>query len=87
MSVATSSVFWRFDLVLEDGYMREARERLEGLALARKHGRDGRDGRSAYGVAVEQGFQGTEHEWLQSLRGPEGPRGQDLRHRCRVEPP
>ena len=48
--------------------------------LACKHGRDGRDGRSAYEVAVEQGFQGTEQEWLKSLRGPEGPRGQDLRH-------
>ena len=48
--------------------------------LACKHGRDGRDGRSAYEVAVEQGFKGTEKEWLKSLRGPEGPRGQDLRH-------
>jgi hypothetical protein len=48
--------------------------------LACKHGRDGRDGRSAYEVAVEQGFKGSEKEWLQSLRGPEGPRGQDLRH-------
>ena len=48
--------------------------------LACKHGRDGRDGRSAYEVAVEQGFKGTEQEWLKSLRGPEGPRGQDLRH-------
>jgi hypothetical protein len=48
--------------------------------LACKHGRDGRDGRSAYEIAVEQGFKGTEQEWLKSLRGPEGPRGQDLRH-------
>jgi hypothetical protein len=48
--------------------------------LACKHGRDGRDGRSAYEVAVEQGFKGTEQEWLKSLRGPEGPRGRDLPH-------
>jgi hypothetical protein len=48
--------------------------------LACKHGRDGRDGKSAYEVAVEQRFKGSEKEWLKSLRGPEGPRGQDLRH-------
>ena len=32
-------------------------------------------GKSAYAIAVAHGFQGTEQEWLNSLRGPEGPKG------------
>lgn len=32
-------------------------------------------GRSAYAIAVAHGFQGTEQEWLNSLRGPQGPQG------------
>jgi len=35
----------------------------------------GADGKSAYEVAVENGFVGTEEEWLESLVGPEGPEG------------
>lgn len=34
-------------------------------------------GKSAYQVAVANGFQGTETEWLASLRGPQGPQGAD----------
>lgn len=30
------------------------------------------DGKSAYQIAVEDGFEGTEAEWLASLRGPDG---------------
>lgn len=33
------------------------------------------DGRSAYQVAVDGGFEGTEEEWLASLVGPIGPQG------------
>lgn len=36
----------------------------------------GRPGQSAYALAVEQGFSGTEAEWLASLVGPAGPRGE-----------
>ena len=32
----------------------------------------GDPGKSAYEVAVEQGFVGTEEEWLESLKGPQG---------------
>lgn len=32
-------------------------------------------GQSAYQVAVENGFVGTEQEWLDSLQGPAGPQG------------
>jgi hypothetical protein len=32
---------------------------------------------SAYGIAVKNGFEGTEEEWLESLRGEKGDRGDD----------
>lgn len=32
------------------------------------NGRDGIDGKSAYEIAVQNGFKGTEQEWLESLR-------------------
>ncbi len=35
-------------------------------------GEDGEDGASAYEVAVENGFVGTEQEWLDSLKGEQG---------------
>ncbi len=38
-------------------------------------GMDGADGASAYEVAVEEGFVGTQSDWLQSLEGPVGPQG------------
>jgi len=38
-------------------------------------GPTGADGRSAYQVAVDEGFIGTEEEWLASLVGPTGPQG------------
>lgn len=33
---------------------------------------EGERGKSAYEIAVENGFEGTEQEWLESLRGPKG---------------
>ena len=38
-------------------------------------GEPGPAGKSAYEIAVEEGFIGTEAEWLESLVGPEGPEG------------
>lgn len=35
----------------------------------------GKDGLNAYEVAVSLGFEGTAHEWMQSLVGPPGPKG------------
>ena len=32
----------------------------------------GEDGKSAYEIAVENGFEGTEVEWLESLKGQDG---------------
>ena len=34
-------------------------------------------GYSAYEIAVQEGFVGTEEEWLASLVGPEGKQGKD----------
>jgi hypothetical protein len=36
----------------------------------------GKDGKSAYAVAVENGFEGSETEWLASLKGEKGERGE-----------
>ena len=38
-------------------------------------GINGSDGKSAYIIAVEHGFSGTENEWLQSLKGADGKNG------------
>lgn len=35
-------------------------------------GKNGADGKSAYIIAVEHGFSGTETEWLESLKGADG---------------
>jgi len=40
-------------------------------------GLQGEDGYSAYEVAVNNGFVGTEEEWLESLRGEQGEPGKD----------
>lgn len=39
-------------------------------------GESGADGKSAYEIAVENGFEGTEQEWLASLKGEQGPQGE-----------
>ena len=40
-----------------------------------RNGYDGAAGKSAYEVAVDEGFDGTEADWLESLRGKPGSRG------------
>ena len=37
-----------------------------------RNGTDGNDGKSAYEVAVDNGYTGTEKEWLDSLKGTDG---------------
>lgn len=37
-----------------------------------ENGKNGNDGRSAYEIAVESGYTGTEEEWLASLHGEDG---------------
>ena len=43
--------------------------------LPGRDGINGSDGKSAYIIAVEHGFSGTETEWLQSLKGADGKDG------------
>ena len=59
---------------------------LVALALAKKYTDDtlaglgslqGKDGKSAYQIALDNGFVGTETEWLESLKGERGTDGQD----------
>lgn len=59
---------------------------LVTLALAKKYteatvagagGIKGEDGKSAYQIAVENGFIGTELEWLASLKGEKGTDGKN----------
>lgn len=40
-----------------------------------EHTQIGPQGKSAYQVAVDNGFEGTEEEWLATLVGPQGPQG------------
>ena len=40
-------------------------------------GESGADGKSAYQAAVDRGFEGSEEEWLESLKGPQGEKGED----------
>jgi hypothetical protein len=46
--------------------------------FSRKYGAQGSGtpGKSAYQVAVDEGFEGTKQEWLDSLVGPQGERGE-----------
>ena len=52
---------------------------LKGLALylgvGVRDGENGLNGKSAYELAVEQGYQGTEEDWLESLLGSDGADG------------
>lgn len=47
---------------------KEAAEQLERVSGFH----DGEDGKSAYEIAVDNGFVGTEQEWLNSLKGADG---------------
>ena len=47
----------------------------EQLADLVKNIEDGADGKSAYELAQENGFKGSEQEWLESLKGEVGPQG------------
>lgn len=42
---------------------------LLGSASSGGPGRPGKNGKSAYEIAVDNGFEGTEQEWLDSLQG------------------
>lgn len=47
----------------------------EGSSGSEVVGKDGIDGKSAYELAVENGFKGDLNEWLESLKGIQGEQG------------
>lgn len=49
------------------------KEKIEDIQITQ--GPPGEEGKSAYEIAVENGFIGTEEEWLESLRGKDGEHG------------
>ena len=51
-----------------------AREQIKTIKESGGGG-TGRDGKSAYDIAVANGFKGTETEWLTSLKGEKGSQG------------
>lgn len=58
---------------IDTGVRAEGKDGLNGADG--KDGIDGIDGKSAYEIAVENGFIGTESEWLESLKGADGTDG------------
>lgn len=49
-------------------FTNELKDKLESL----RHGTDGRDGKSAYEIALETGFVGSKEQWIASLKGQKG---------------
>ena len=45
-------------------------------SIAEGNGLKGEDGKSAFEIAQANGFEGTEEEWLESLKGEMGPQGE-----------
>lgn len=80
-----------YEIAVEYGFVGTETEWLESLkgvdglpgkdgkngadGLPGRDGINGSDGKSAYIIAVEHGFSGTETEWLQSLKGADGKNG------------
>lgn len=53
----------------------EIEEKINSGELKGEAGKDGKNGLTAYEIAVEKGFIGTETEWLASLKGADGKDG------------
>lgn len=49
-----------------------------GIISASGQGVSGEPGKSAYEIAVDNGFEGTEEEWLESLKGEDGKDGKSI---------
>lgn len=50
-------------------------QKLDEKAASLQNGKDGENGLSAYEIATENGFEGTQTEWLASLKGDTGLQG------------
>lgn len=63
----------KFDFKIgEDGYLYINGENTGIRSEPGKDGIDGSDGKSAYEIAVEQGYSGTAKDWIESLVGTSG---------------
>lgn len=56
---------------------KELEERVSNIENNATEAIQGKDGKSAYEIAVENGYTGTEKEWLASLKGQDGKDGVD----------
>jgi hypothetical protein len=66
-------------LIISTGevYMKNSENKWEPIGSNSSGGGKGEPGESAYEIAVRNGFEGTEEEWLESLKGYTPVRGVD----------
>lgn len=62
-----------------DAYVWDAYEWINVGQFQGERGEKGADGLNAYEVAVKNGYMGTYEDWVESLKGPEGPMGHSLK--------
>lgn len=55
---------------------KELEERVTNVENKTTESIQGKDGKSAYEIAIENGFEGTQTQWLESLKGQEGEKGE-----------
>lgn len=63
--------------IAESGVLTGSMSTVEDLTAEISPSSIGRDGKSAYEIAVDNGFNGTVAEWLRSLHGEKGELGKD----------
>lgn len=51
-------------------------KKIDGKIASLHDGKDGENGKSAYEIAVQNGYDGTETDWLESLKGQKGDTGE-----------
>lgn len=78
LPIIQNGTWWLYNT--ESGIYEDSGQPAQGTAgkdgQEGKDGNDGQDGASAYEIAVENGFIGTEAEWLASLKGEKGDTGE-----------
>lgn len=78
LPIIQNGTWWLYNT--ESGIYEDSGQPAQGTAgkdgQEGKDGNDGQDGASAYEISVENGFIGTEAEWLASLKGEKGDTGE-----------
>lgn len=64
-------------ILVSQQQIRDRLTEIEEGGVVGPPGADGADGKSAYEIAVQNGFVGTEAQWLDSLNGADGTNGTD----------